>query len=252
MKRPLGNTGIETSVLGLGTVKLGRNSGVNYPQPFDLPSDTQTLTLLESARDLGINVVDTAPAYGTSEQRLGALLPGPRSSWVICTKAGEEFSGGRSVFDFSPAAITASVHRSLRDLRTDYLDLVCVHSDGDDLAHIDNGAIETLDRLKQAGKVRATGFSSKTVAGGLAAAAAADVVMITLNLQQTEELEVVQRAVDLGRGVLIKKPLGNGHLEARPNLEYVLGQSGVSCAVVGTLDIAHLRENAEVVATIQR
>ena len=60
--RPLGATGLAVSPLGLGTVKFGRNAGVKYPRPFDLPSDQQALTLLETAWELGINLLDTAPA----------------------------------------------------------------------------------------------------------------------------------------------------------------------------------------------
>ncbi len=73
--RPLGSTGIKVSLLGLGTVKLGRNEGVKYPRPFDLPDDRSVVALLETAQSLGINLLDTAPAYGRSEERLGALRP---------------------------------------------------------------------------------------------------------------------------------------------------------------------------------
>ena len=89
--RPFGNTGINVSPLGLGTVKLGRNEQVKYPNAFSIPDDQQAGELLELARDLGINLIDTAPAYGNSEQRLGALLKGQRHEWVICSKVGEEF-----------------------------------------------------------------------------------------------------------------------------------------------------------------
>ncbi len=94
--RALGTTGLRVSTLGLGTVKLGRNQGVKYPQPFELPSDQQALALLELAWDLGINLLDTAPAYGLSEERLGRLLRQCRRDWVIVTKVGEVFQNGQS------------------------------------------------------------------------------------------------------------------------------------------------------------
>jgi aryl-alcohol dehydrogenase-like predicted oxidoreductase len=106
--RALGNTGISVSVLGLGTVKLGRSEQLKYPAPFTLPDDDAARRLLDAARDAGINLLDTAPAYGSSEARLGALLAGRRHDWVICTKAGESFDAGRSRHDFSPAAIRHS------------------------------------------------------------------------------------------------------------------------------------------------
>ena len=89
--RELGNTALQTSALGLGTVKLGRNQGVKYPQGFELPDDREAAALLQQARDLGINLIDTAPAYGSSEERLGTLLRGQREAWIICSKVGRAY-----------------------------------------------------------------------------------------------------------------------------------------------------------------
>ncbi|WP_256659976.1 aldo/keto reductase, partial [Pseudomonas sp. LS-2] len=69
LHRPLGNLGIEVSPIGLGTVKLGRDQGVKYPNGFTIPDDNEAQMLLKQARDLGINLIDTAPAYGRSEER---------------------------------------------------------------------------------------------------------------------------------------------------------------------------------------
>jgi aryl-alcohol dehydrogenase-like predicted oxidoreductase len=75
-RRPFGNTGIDVSILGLGTVKLGRDQGVKYPNDFAIPDDQQAAQLIAIAREQGINLIDTAPAYGTSETRLGHLKQG--------------------------------------------------------------------------------------------------------------------------------------------------------------------------------
>src|SRR5579863_3279859 len=131
-KRPLAQTGLSVSVVGLGTVKFGRNQQVNYPAAFTLPSDGEAANLLSLAQEAGINLLDTAPAYGESEARLGRLLAGQRHQWVLSTKVGEEFTEGESQFDFSPSAIHKSIDRSLTRLNTDYLDLVLVHSNGND------------------------------------------------------------------------------------------------------------------------
>ena len=108
LHRPLGSTGLLVSALGLGTVKLGRDQGVKYPNGFQIPGDDEARMLLKLARDMGINLIDTAPAYGRSEERLGPLLRGQRQDWVIVSKVGEEFADGQSSHDFS--AITFNEH----------------------------------------------------------------------------------------------------------------------------------------------
>ena len=79
--RTLGKTGLKISPLGLGTVKFGRNQGVKYPGGFEIPEEGDLASLVALAKDLGINLLDTAPAYGTSEERLGRLLKGQRQDW---------------------------------------------------------------------------------------------------------------------------------------------------------------------------
>ena len=251
--RALGSTGITVSALGLGTVKFGRNQGVKYPRGFALPSDQQIRDLLAQARELGINLLDTAPAYGSSEERLGRLLPPAQSHWLISTKVGETFQQGQSVFDFSAAATQTSVERSLRLLRRESLDLVLIHSDGDDERILQQtDCLQTLLTLKARGWIRAVGMSSKTVAGGLLAVTHCDVVMVTYNLLSTAELPVIRRAQQAGKGVLIKKGLLSGHLQqiqvpaADPvaaSMRLLLSEPGVSSVVIGTLNPAHLQAN---------
>ena len=162
-----GSTDIHISRLGLGTVKLGRNQGVKYPTSFDLPTDQEAKNLIDHAKDLGINFIDTAPAYGTSEERLGKLLKNSRNDWVICSKAGEEFIDGKSTYNFTPEHIIFSVERSLVRLNTDRIDIVLIHSDGNDLEIIHSGALDALNDLKLQGKIRAFGMSTKTIEGGI-------------------------------------------------------------------------------------
>ena len=164
--RKLGATGIEVSPLGLGTVKIGRDQQVKYPAGFVIPDDDKVRELLALAWDLGINVLDTAPAYGNSEERLGKLLPN-KNDWVIVGKVGEFFENGQSRFDFSARATRETLQRSLQRLGRDYIDVVLVHSDGDDMRIIEQEEVcETLQQLKREGLVRAVGMSTKTVEGG--------------------------------------------------------------------------------------
>ena len=245
--RPLGSAGIDVSPLGLGTVKIGRNEQVKYPQGFEIPDDSQVSELLALAWDLGINFIDTAPAYGTSEQRLGQLLPN-REDWVIMTKVGEIFENGQSRFDFSAQYTRRSVERSLKTLKRDMVDIVLVHSDGNDMDIINDGAaFETLDRMKQQGLIRAYGMSTKTVAGGLWIVEHTDVVMATYNLETDEELPVLELAQQLNKGVVIKKGLQSGHAgNVEQAFRHVLTQPGVSSMIVGTINPVHLRSNVEI------
>ncbi len=246
-RRPLGRTGLLVSPLGLGTVKLGRSEGVKYPHPVRIPTDDEAAALIARAEDLGINLIDTAPAYGTAEERLGMLLAGRRDRWLLCTKVGEEFEGGVSRFDFSARAVTASVERSLRRLRTDVIDLVLIHSDG--VIELDpDQTVEALELLKVAGKIRAVGASTKTAAGGVRAATTCDVVMMTLHPGCDADLPAIRLAAEHGTGVLVKKAFGSGHLaleegSRRACLRLALSTPGVSSVITGTASIPHLEAN---------
>ncbi len=247
--RKLGTTGIDVSVLGLGTVKLGRSDNVRYPEPFEIPDDTAARELLAVAKSLGINLLDTAPAYGTSEERLGKLLMGQRHDWVICTKVGEIFTNGASTYDFTPEHVQRSVKRSLQRIHTDYLDVVLIHSDGRDLSILEScGTLEALNDLKSQGWIRAVGISHKSVTGAERAIdLGCDVIMATLNLAAQEESVVIADAGAAGCGVLVKKAFASGH-GSIDSLRFAVGHAGVSAVVVGTINSEHLRDNAAALA----
>ena len=247
--RRLGATGIEVSLLGLGAVKLGRNSGVDYGHRFRLPSLREARRLIDLAGSAGINLIDTAPAYGSSERRLGQLLAGQRQRWVIVTKVGEEFDGTQSIHDFSAKHTAMSVHRSLERLGTDYLDVVLIHSDGND-EHIlkDLGTLDCLKRLRDDGLIRAVGISHKSPEGArVAMDQGADVIMATLNPADLSETGVIEQAGKRGCGVLVKKPLAGGR-ERPQALRLAARQPGVNSIVVGTLNPKHLAENAKILS----
>ena len=254
---PLGQTGLEVSRLGLGTVKFGRNQEVRYPNSFVLPSDQEIIDLLELAHSLGINLLDTAPAYGSSEQRIGRLLSN-RADWVICTKVGEEFLHGKSFFDFSADHVHYSIERSLHNLNTDYLDIVLIHSDGNDMHILEStGCLNALLSLKRQGVVRAVGMSTKTVEGGMKAAEIGDVVMVTYNPSSKEDHTVIDLTMELEKGVFVKKVLNSGHdcigaeTNSTNNLRFALDHQGVTSVIVGTINPNHLKANATVVKSLE-
>ena len=251
--RPLGETQIAVSALGLGSAKFGRNTALAYPRGFALPTDAQLTELLHQARGAGINLIDTAPAYGVSEARIGALLPGNRTDWVIVTKVGETFSRGVSRHDFSARHTRMSVQRSLRRLRTDYLDLVLVHCPDADLAALQHSdCLATLLQLRQQGVIRAFGASTKTQAGTRYALGCCDVVMITAAPDDAGDRACLETAARANRGVLIKKALASGHASAGQmdeRLRWLGAQAAVSCVVVGTIDPEHLRTHCASIAS---
>ncbi|MEZ5813292.1 MAG: aldo/keto reductase [Alphaproteobacteria bacterium] len=273
-KALLGDTGLEISPLGLGTVKFGRNQGVKYPHGFEIPDETALADLLALAKELGINMLDTAPAYGSSEERLGRLLTGQRGDWVIVGKAGEEFEEGESFYNFTPEHFEMSLERSLKRLNTDYIDVLMVHSDGHDVENLSDALIAKMQDFKTRGMVRAIGASTKTAEGGIRALEHMDAVMAMYTADYRDEEPVLDYAAAHNKGVILKKALNSGHFSSLhppripsgaqelgpsgnetqdPRLrgEYRVGEAfefafshpGVTAAIVGTINPAHLREN---------
>ncbi len=194
--RVLPRTSLLVGPVALGTVKIGRTSGLKYPSAQQLPvlpTDEDVLSLLREAAALGVNLIDTAPAYGVSEERLGALLPRVRCErgWVVSTKVGEEWDGASSRYDFSPAHLRASMERSCARLRVDTLDAVLLHMS----ASVDDVDVltrdEVIDELRAAqrrGLVRVVGASTSTLEGALLAVARCDVVMLKLSARERADL----------------------------------------------------------------
>lgn len=255
-RNAIAQTELSVSPLGLGTVKLGRNTGVKYPTAFSIPNDQQAMALLNQAWDLGINFLDTAPAYGTSEQRLGDLLPKLDHDWVIATKVGETFNpaSAESDYNFTPEFIQRSVQTSLKNLRRDVLDIVLIHSDGQDKTIIEQyGALDVLNDLKQQGLIRATGMSTKTVEGGLLAIQQSDVAMVMHNLSYQDEQAVIDTAANENKAIFIKKALSSGHLASstaetdpvQANFDFIYQAPAVVSIIVGTITPEHLHDNVK-------
>ena len=243
--RPFGQTGLGVTPLGFGAFKIGRNEKIKYPQPYDLPDDATVERLLNGVLDLGVNLIDTAPAYGLSEERIGRCLSRRRGEVVLSTKVGERFINGESIYDFSGLAMRASVAESLRRLKTDVIDILFVHSNGDDLTiQQQTDLVPNLQKLKHAGYVRSLGFSGKTPAGAAAALAWADAVMIEYHLQDTSHADVIASAAERGIGVVVKKGLSSGHLPAKDAIRFVLSNAHVGSLIIGGLSLDHWRANA--------
>jgi aryl-alcohol dehydrogenase-like predicted oxidoreductase len=234
------------SPIGFGAFKIGRNIGAKYADRYELPSEVEVDRLLNGVLDLGINYIDTAPAYGTSEGRIGRAIACRRNEFVISTKVGEEFGEGASRFDFSPRAVRASVERSRTRLQTVVIDVVFIHSDGRDREIMESsGAIDELEQLKSEGIVRAIGFSGKTVEGARLALEWADAIMVEYHLENRAHEDVIDEARSRGVGIIVKKGLASGRLTADKAIPFVLKNDGVSSLVIGGLNLDHIRANVE-------
>lgn len=248
-------TGDELSPLGLGTVKFGRNQKVKNKggDGFPLPSAAEMAHLLDLSLELGINVLDTAPAYGVSEEELGPLLETRRERFFLMTKCGEEFNGGQSHYDFSAEAVEKSLARSLRRLKTDRLDLVLVHCNRDDLNNLQGSDVfPSLARAKEKGLIRSFGASTYSLEAARYALEHSDAIMVTFNAEDQSQLPVMEEAKVLGKGVFVKKGLRQGFLDGGPEaaMKAVLGQGAVTSMIFGTLNPAHLQSNCDAATSV--
>lgn len=117
--REWGSTGLLVSELALGTVELGLEYGIAATGETLRPSFAEASRVLHRALDLGINVIDTARAYGEAEEIIGRALAGRRQEFVLVTKA-------------ASGDVAASLQESLRRLRTDYVDVLMLHCRADE------------------------------------------------------------------------------------------------------------------------
>ncbi|ADG67789.1 aldo/keto reductase [Planctopirus limnophila DSM 3776] len=225
-------------LISFGAFKLGRNEGAKYPQGYDLPDDAAASRLLNELLDHGCQAIDTAPAYGLSEERIGRHLAHRRKEFLLSTKVGESFAAGISNYDFSQQAVERSIEQSLRRLQTDALDLVLIHSPGNDEELLtQTPVVETLCRFREQGDVLRIGLSGKTPAGAKLALGWADALMVEFHQQNVSHLDVMREAHEAGLIVLVKKGLASGQLDPQLAVEFVAREKSVSSLVLGTLKL---------------
>jgi aryl-alcohol dehydrogenase-like predicted oxidoreductase len=247
--RRLGRTGLSISPIGFGGFKIGRNQKAKYPGAYALPNEDEVEELLLGLLHLGINYIDTAPAYGLSEERIGRLLHRRRGEFVLATKVGENFSDGSSEYDFTADGVMASVVRSLDRLKTDVIDVLLLHSDGRDLwIQNETDAVAMLCRCRDRGMARAIGLSGKTVEGARQALDWADVLMVEYHLEDRSHERLMAEGAEQGVGIVVKKGLSSGHLTPQEAIPFVLANPHVSSIVVGGLSLSHFRENVQLAA----
>ncbi|MBK7535785.1 MAG: aldo/keto reductase [Myxococcales bacterium] len=195
--RAFGDSGLQVSIVGLGAGSIGEAT----------TPDAEVEQLLNTALDAGVTLVDTARSYGLSEERLGSLLQGRRQRVVLSTKIGYDMAG---IPDWTGPCIEAGVDAALRRLRTDWLDIVHLHSCGLDVLQRGD-VVAALGRAVEAGKVRVAAYSGEgealrwAVTSGAFGAVQCSVSVV----DQASLFGAVALAKERGLGVLAKRALGN-------------------------------------------
>lgn len=197
-KRRFGKTDMHVGVLGFGGAEIG----------FEGASARTASRLLNGALDEGLNVIDTAECYDNSEELIGQALAGRRKDYYLLTKCGHP--DGYETEDWRPASLLQSIERSLRRLRTDYLDVIQLHSCSE--AELRKGdVIEALQRARERGHTRYIGYSGDAAAARYAVECGQfDTLQISINVADQEALELVMPlARERSIGVIAKRPIAN-------------------------------------------
>lgn len=226
--RKLGKTGINVSVIGLGTWQLGGEWGVDFSQ---IEADK----ILDKAKEVGINLIDTAECYGDhlSESFIGNYLErNNREDWIVATKFGHKFHKNfERTRHWSADEVLKQLNKSLKTLNTDYIDLYQAHSCSDE--EFNNDELWTmLDKQVQAGKIRFLGISLKgndyIYQTDKSSEVNAKVIQVVYNrLDRTPEKGVFPSAKRQNLGVLARVPLASGYLSGKYKPGAVFKESDV-------------------------
>ena len=208
--RTLGRTGADVTILSYGAMELrGQPRGPEI-------ADEDAGRLLNRVLDGGINLIDTSPDYGRSEELIGSYLSRRRDEFFLASKCGCPLNPPPDAqppyqHDYSPANVRADVEQTLRRLRTDRLDLVQVHMSPSRATLDENHTVETLQELQDEGKIRFIGMSGilpnlpDHIAMGVF-----DVFQIPYSAVQRDHEELITEAADAGAGTFIRGGAARG------------------------------------------
>ena len=277
-RRTLGRTGLDVTTLGYGAMELRGSQGA--PTITDADADR----LLNEVLDAGINLIDTSPDYGRSEELIGQCIAHRRAEFVLASKCGcVPGAPGGSEHIHTAANIRAGVEQSLRRMRTDHLDIVQFHRSLTSGEFDNDGALTAALELRDEGKLRFIGVSGtlpnldEQIDMGVF-----DVFQIPYSLLQREHEDVIARASAAGAGILIRGGVARGTptdwenrsyymvsttalrdaweharlddlLDGMTRMEFTLrftlAHADLDTTIVGTANLAHLHDN---VATARR
>ncbi|SDG77784.1 aldo/keto reductase [Winogradskyella thalassocola] len=214
--RKLGRTGIEISEISLGTWAFGNKvyGGVD---------EKDGINTIHAGIDMGVNIFDTAPQYGTPEQDgvaeivLGKALKGKRDKVHVSTKFGRNPTIKNGASQFYKSRIIDSVEESLTRLQTDYIDVLFFHSPFSP-EEINDDVWEGIEQVKKQGKVRFIGHSismfhqTEQMARHWAKESKIDVIQVVLSLMNKESQQLIEDLQEYPIGVFGRECLANGFL----------------------------------------
>ena len=241
----LGQTGIRTSRLGFGT---GTHGWGGESEQTRMGYD-KLVHLLRIGYEQGIALWDSADGYGSHPHMADVLKDLDRSSVTVISKTHSK----------SPEEVRRGIPRFLKELGTDYLDILLMHC----ISHVGwltdhSDVIDVLKMAKEKGQVRAIGMSCHDI-GALKTVASAewiDVVLARINYDGTkmsappdEVIPVLEDIHNAGKGVIAMKVLGQGDLVADVprGIRFAMGLSCIDAMVIGMNDEAHILQNVSVV-----
>jgi aryl-alcohol dehydrogenase-like predicted oxidoreductase len=210
MKRALGRTGADVTILSYGAMELR-----GLPRGPEI-ADEDAGRLLNAVLDGGINLIDTSPDYGNSEELIGRYVGHRRDEFFLASKCGCPLDRPADApppypHDYSAATVRADVEQSLRRLQTDRLDLVQVHMSPSQATLEQNHTVETLQELRDEGKIRFIGMSG--ILPDLPDHIAMNVFdefQIPYSAVQRDCEDLITEAADKGAGTLIRGGAARG------------------------------------------
>jgi len=215
--RTLGKTGAEVSVVGVGTWQFGGEWGVEFEQ-------TTVDTIFRTAKECGINLIDTAECYGPdhlSESLVGNAIAQDRDDWFLATKFGHHYDDKFTRSEHRTATdVTKQLEDSLRALKTDVIDLYQYHSWADDEVFEDDVQAALL-KAKDQGKVRFLGNSVRTQGDPIpqirqSEEMSMEAIQIVFNrLQRNPEEGAFEICQQQNLGVMARVPLASGYLSGK-------------------------------------
>ena len=233
--RILGKTGLKVSRMGLGGIPIQRIDAEG------------TRKLMYQLMEAGVNFVDSARGYSVSEEYLGYALEGIRDKFIIATKSMAR----------SKEAMAKDVDISLKNLRTDYIDLYQIHNPSpEQLEQVlgEGGALEALLEAKAAGKIGHIGITlhSAKVFERVLEFDWVESIMFPYNIVETHGEELFAAAKAKNIGVIDMKPLAGGALD-NPALavSFVAANPNIDTVIPGMADPAEVEMNLAAVARTQ-